>query len=332
MRVSGVLTALMFMTFPVAFLAQTKADNPLTPHQFPLAELPIVARVLLPKEPDWIALGFGSVWVVNYKPDRLSRVDPVSGRLIADIPLGPDACLGVVITLERVWVATCGDGVVNEIDPRTNAVVRRISVPITTGREGAFAVADGSFWIPVNRPDASSSVVARIDAGSGRVLYSIPVGARTDVVIAGFGAIWAASSATDTVYRIDPSRNVVTARIAVGPTPKFMAAGEEAVWVQNQADGSVSRVDPHTNREVVRIEAGAPTKWGDIATGDGAVWLSVNGKPVTRIDPQSNRVTHQFVGGDGADAIRFGAGALWVADHKHGELWKINVRELRPAP
>jgi virginiamycin B lyase len=262
----------------------------------------------------------------------LSRVDPVTGHLLADIALGPDACLGVVIALERVWVATCGDGVINEIDPTTNAVVRRISVPITTGREGAFAEANGSLWIPANRPDSSSATVARIDARSGRVLSMIPVGARTDVVIAGFGAIWAASSATDTVYRIDPSRNIVTARVAVGHTPKFMAAGEEAVWVQNQADGSVSRVDPGTDRETARIETDAPTKWGDIATGDGAVWLSVNGKPVTRIDPRSNRVTHQFVGGDGADAIRFGAGALWVADHKHGELWKIDVRHLRPAP
>jgi virginiamycin B lyase len=332
MRVPGVLTALMLVTFPVAFFPQTKADNMLTARQLPLTELQIVARVSLPKEPDWIALGFGSAWVVNYKPDRLSRVDPVTGHLLADIPLGPDACLGVVIALERVWVATCGDGVINEIDPSTNAVVRRISVPITTGREGAFAVADGSFWIPANRPDASSSAVARIDAQSGRVLHSIPVGARADVVIAGFGAVWAASSATDTVYRIDPFRNVVTARIAVGHTPKFMAAGEEAVWVQNQADGSVSRVDPRANRETARIEADAPTKWGDIATGDGAVWLSVNGKPVTRIDPRSNRVTHQFVGGDGADAIRYGAGALWVADHKHGELWKIDVRQLRGAP
>lgn len=332
MRVSGVLIALMMVAFPMAFLAQTKPDNTLTVHQRPVTALPIVARIPLPKEPDWMALGFGSVWVVNYKPDRLSRVDPVTGHLLADIALGPDACLGVVIALDRVWVATCGDGVINEIDARTNAVVRRISVPITTGREGAFAIANGSFWIPANLPDASSSAVARVDVRSGRVLSLIPVGARTDVVIAGFGAVWAASSATDTIHRINPSRNAVTARVAVGHTPKFMAAGEGGVWVQNQADGSVSRVDPRANREVARIEAGAPTKWGDIATGDGAVWLSVNGKPVTRIDPQTNRVTHQFVGGDGADAIRSGAGALWVADHKHGELWKIDFRQLRPAP
>ena len=107
-----------------------------------------------------------------------------------------------------------------------------------------------------------------------------------------------------------------------------MDAGEGAVWVQNRYDGSVSRIDPATNREVARILAWAPTLAGDIAAGGGAVWLSVNGMPVTRIDPKTNTVTHQYVGGDGVDAIRWGAGALWAADHVLGQLWRIDDRRI----
>lgn len=328
-RTSLLLLAAILVTNPLSRLrAQSPSDSALAGERHPLTELRIVARVPLAKSPDWIALGFGSVWVVNYSPDRVSRIDPKTTRVLADIPLGPNACLGIVIALARVWVATCGDGVINEIDPGSNTVVRRIAAPIKPGREGAFAFADGSFWVPANADDSSSAAVARIDAKSGSLLSTIPVGRRSDEVITGFGAVWAAGSGTDTVYRIDPSRNLVSARIAVGPSPKFMTAGEGAVWVQNRTDGSVSRIDPRRNLEVARIEAFAPTAWGDIATGAGAVWLSVNGKPVTRIDPRTNRVTHQFAGGDGADAIRFGAGALWVADHKHGEVWKIDVSRI----
>jgi streptogramin lyase len=156
----------------------------------------------------------------------------------------------------------------------------------------------------------------------------IRVSARSDVVVAGFGALWIASSATDTVLRIDPLRETIVARIAVGPSPKFMTVGSGALWVQNRRDGSVSRVDPATNREVARIEAHAPTEWGDIAAGEGAIWLAVDGTPVTRIDPRTNRVSDQFVGGSGADAIRVGFGALWVADHEHGEVWQVDVRQL----
>jgi len=57
--------------------------------------------------------------------------------------------------------------------------------------------------------------------------------------------------------------------------------------------------------------------------------LSVDGLPVTRIDPRTNTVTHQFVGGSGADAIRWGVGSVWVADHKIGQLWRIDPARIR---
>ena len=296
----------------------------------PLETLPVVARIDLPTSADWIAFGFGSVWVVNYRPDRVSRIDTSTNRVTADIPIGRNGCLGVVSAAGRIWVPTCGDGVINEIDPAVDSVVRRIPAPITRGREGAFAFADGSFWIPDNVTDSASGTVVRLDARTGALLARVATGARSDVVVAGFGSVWVASSAEGVVVRIDARNNQVVARIPVGQSPKFMTAGEGALWVQNRQDGSVSRVDPATNREVARIEARAPTRAGDISAGGGAVWLTVDGMPVTRIDPRTNAVTHQYVGGDGADAIRWGAGALWVADHKIGQLWRIDASRIVP--
>ena len=84
-------------------------------------------------------------------------------------------------------------------------------------------------------------------------------------------------------------------------------------------------MDPRTNREVARIQTGAPTRAGDLAAGGGAVWYSVDGAPVIRIDPNTNRVTHAYVGDSGADAIRVGDGTVWVADHEHHRVWRIPV-------
>ena len=299
--------------------------------RIPLDRLPVVARVDIPSSADWITFGFGSVWVVNYRPDRVSRIDAATNRLVADIPIGRNGCLGILSALDRVWVASCGDGMINEIDPARDTVVRRIPAPIGRGREGAFAFLDGSFWIPDNVTDTASSSIAKIDAKTGATLARVTTGSRSDVAIAGFGSVWVASSGENVVVRVDPASARVVARIPVGKSPKFMAAGEGAIWVQNRTDGSVSRIDPSTNREVARIEARAPTQAGDISAGGGAVWLSVNGKPVTRIDPATNTVTHQFVGGEGADAIRWGAGALWVADHKIGQLWRIDASRIGAA-
>jgi YVTN family beta-propeller protein len=297
--------------------------------QRPLAQLPVAARISIPSSADWITFGFGSVWVVNYRPDRVSRIDGSSNRVIADIPIGMNGCLGIVEALDHIWVATCGDGVLNEIDPRRDSVVRRIPIPVRRGREGAFAFANNAFWIPDNVADSGSTSIARVDARTGAVTAHVATGSRSDVAIAGFGSVWVASSGENVVVRIDPARNTVVARIPVGGSPKFMAAGEGAVWVQNRSDGSVSRIDPATNREVARIQARAPTRAGDIAAGGGAVWLSVDGKPVTRIDPRTNSVTHQFVGGTGADAVRFGLGSVWVADHRIGELWRVDAGKIR---
>ena len=294
-----------------------------------LTDLPVIARINIPSSADWITFGFGSVWVVNYRPDRVSRIDASTNRVTADIPIGPNGCLGIVEALDRIWVATCGDGNLNEIDPKRDSIARKVPVPIRRGREGSFAYADGSFWIPDNVADTGSTSIAKVDARTGAVTAHVTTGARSDVAVAGFGSVWVACSAENVVVRIDPRTNAIIARIPVGGSPKFTAAGEGAIWVQNRADGSVSRVDPSTNREVARIEARAPTRAGDIAAGGGAVWLSVDGKPVTRIDPKTNMVTHQFVGGTGADAVRFGLGSVWVADHRVGELWRIDARKIR---
>ncbi|MDQ6613123.1 MAG: hypothetical protein M3Y64_11865 [Gemmatimonadota bacterium] len=324
-----VCLALLAMAEPESLRAQPQISPALLRARIPLDSLPIVARIDIPNSADWIAFGFNSVWVVNYRPDRVSRVDARTNKLLTDIPIGRNGCLGILADKKRIYVATCGDGVVNEIDPKTDSIVRRVPVPIKRGREGAFALLNGSFWIPDNVSDSASSSVVRVDMQTGKTVARIPTGARSDVIISGFGSIWVASSGTNVVTRIDAQSNVVIAKIAVGDSPKFMTAGEGAVWVQNRADGSVSRINPSTNLEVARIEAQAPTQAGDITAGGGAVWLSVDGLPVTRINARTNLVTHQYFGGKGVDAIRWGAGALWTADHNIGQLWRIDYKRIK---
>ncbi len=318
----------LFLVLAVAGDVRAQAPSGIAAVQLSLDKLPVVARIDLPSSADWIAFGFGSIWVVNYRPDRVSRIDSATNTVRADIPIGRNGCLGILADARRIVVPSCVTGVVNEIDPAVDSIVRRVPVPITRGREGSFAMSDDAYWIPDNVHDSLSSTVVRIDRTSGALVARISTGARSDVIITGFGAVWVASSSANTVARIDPKTNAIVATIPVGESPKFMTAGEGAVWVQNRKDGSVSRIDPSTNREIARIAAAAPTPAGDIATGGGAVWLSVDGKPVTRIDPRTNAVTHQFVGGSGADAIRWGYGAAWVADHRVGQLWRIDTGKL----
>ncbi len=127
--------------------------------------------------------------------------------------------------------------------------------------------------------------------------------------------------------RVDPRTNAVVATIPVGKSPRFLAIGEGSVWTLNQGDGSISRVDLATNRVVATIEAGIPGGGGEIAVGEGSVWATSFGYPITRIDLATNTVAQQFFG-PGGDAIRVGLGSVWLSNLRAGNVWRIDPRRI----
>ncbi|HTL12167.1 MAG TPA: hypothetical protein VL588_06755, partial [Bdellovibrionota bacterium] len=107
------------------------------------------------------------------------------------------------------------------------------------------------------------------------------------------------------------------------------AAGEGAVWSLNQADGSVSRIDPATGTVTATIDVGVPGGGGDIKVGEGGVWVTAFGTPVSRIDPATNRITHQYTGSAG-DALNVGYGSVWLPAHGPNgpEIWRISASQV----
>ena len=63
--------------------------------------------------------GAGSVWQTDYENNALLRIDPVTGKVLAKIPVGLQP-LGVAVTAGAVWVANEHSGSVTRIDPATN--------------------------------------------------------------------------------------------------------------------------------------------------------------------------------------------------------------------
>ena len=303
--------------------------------RLPLDSLPVVARISVPARPDWLAMGFGSVWVIDYRPPSLVRIDPATNQIAASIPLGGHACLGIAVTAVALWVADCEHHTVAQIDPAKNVVVRTLSLDFKVDDEGAFAAVDGSLWLLVTDSTAATATLIRANAQTGATQARIVVGAGSYVVAGDSTGLWVSNTHGAAVMRVDPRKNAVVASVPVTPRPKFLTVGAGGVWVLHQRTGSVSLIDPDSNEFAASVPANVPTPWGDIATGAGAVWVSVDGTPLTRIDPATHAVTHQFTGGSGADAIRFGFGSLWVSDHDHGEVWRIDpgrISALRAAP
>ena len=316
------INRLLYSVAAAAAIGGTPAKGPdLKAVQRPMTDVHAIAKFSIPGFPDWIAIG-DSVWISNKPKSSISRLDPKTNQVAATIPVGKAPCAGLAVGFGSVWVPQCGDGTVWRVDLASQKLVTSIPTGVAD-TEGGIAAGEGSVWMPSD----ASGVLSRIDPSSNRIVSKIRISPGSYTAITSQGSVWITSSKNNLVTRVDAKREKVTATIPVGPTPRFLAAGLGAVWVLNQGDGSVSRIDPAANRVSATIAVGVPGEGGDIATGEGAVWVTAIGTPLSRIDPATNRVTKQFVG-KGGDALRVGLGSLWLANHEFQEVWRIDPKGL----
>jgi virginiamycin B lyase len=292
------------------------------------ATLPIIKKIPIGGDADWLAIGFGSVWVTVAKNNEVVRVDPVRNVVQARIPVDKEPCYGIGIGLDRVWVLNCQSKTLTRINPKTNVVDMRVPVKIDDSGEGSIAVDDHYVWYASNE-DGHSGTLSQVEVKTGRKLKGIAVGKDTGVVKLAFGSVWAISSGEGNVYRVNPTTRKVTAMITVAEGPRFTTEGAGSLWVLTQSDGNVSRIDPATNKVTAVIPVHVPGKGGEICYGGGFIWVTMDGTPVTRIDPATNKVIDQYGNYSKADGIRYGFGSVWVSDHGKGELWRIDPGKMR---
>jgi YVTN family beta-propeller protein len=315
------LNRLVYLVAAVA-LGATHTDGPeLKAVQHPMSELHAMAKFSIAGSPDWVAIA-DSVWISNKPKNNISQLDAKTNRVGAVVGVAKDPCSGLAIAFDSIWVPICSDGSVQRVDVKTQKIVATIPSGVAN-TEGGITAGAGSIWMPSD----AAGVLSRIDPATNKVVakISIPDGSFTAVFDA--GSVWITSTKHNLLTRVDAKSDKVTAKIPVGPTPRFLAAGLGSIWTLNQGDGSVSRVDPGTNKVSATIEVGVPGEGGDIAVGEGAVWVTAMGKPLSKIDPATNRVVTQYVG-KGGDALRAGLGSLWLSNHEFHEVWRIDPKGL----
>ena len=312
-------------TAAAAVLAQPAATKkPGVPSvQRPLSALVPDAVISVPGSPDWIGID-QAVWISNGPRNNVSRIDPKTNQVVANVDVGSKPCAGLANAFGSVWAPVCGDKKLVRIDPKTNRVTASIPMEFPDS-EGMLAAGFGSIWIVTDK----TGTLARVDPAQNKVIAKISIAPGSYDIAAGEGAIWATSVEKNLVTRVDPATNRVAATIPAGKTPRFLATGEGSVWVLNQGDGSVSRIDATTNKLAATIEVGVPGFGGDIAVGEGSVWVTAYGIPMSRIDPKTNRVVVQFAG-PGGDGTRVGFGAVWLSNNQQHNVWRLDPKKIVP--
>jgi streptogramin lyase len=228
----------------------------------------IVAKIGLPGEAcSGLASGFGSVWVpVCGKKPALVRVDAQKSKVIATLPISPAGEEGGIATsTDSVWMVTDKAGTLNRIDPATNSVRQKISIP-----PGSYnpIFSNGVVWVS----GVESGVVTAVDADSGEVLDSIPVGANPRFLTAGGGSIWTLNQGDGSFTRVDEKGRKVLAGVQAGipGTGGDIDYGADSVWL-TVFDVPLTRIDATANK-VVRQWVG---KGGDsLRFGFNSLWIT----------------------------------------------------------
>lgn len=273
-----------------------------------------------------------AVWVLLNRngtvDDVLVRVDPATDRVVARVPVGPDA-RAVAVGEGSVWVLR---SVVDRtdlvrVDPATNQVVgtRRLwtgDAQPTGALAEHLAVAGGSIWV------VSQQGLIRVDPRAGRVRTVLPDSRYSPLyLLAATGdSVWVASNAN--VERIRLSDGAPLGKVRFGDRAMLpingLVAGAGALWVFG--DAQTVRVDPGTNQAVASLPIGEPfvaVGSAPAGAGDDHTMVVRDSQTLYLLDPAANRVQAE-VPLPGAGAVAVGAGAVWVTDTRQGRLLRVD--------
>jgi virginiamycin B lyase len=313
-------TLIGLFTIVFAVSAASPKEGVRTPGvQIPFTSLTPEAIFPTPDRPAWI---FSSAGLFVPAKDHLDKID-VKTNKTGDPVAGLKApCGGMVSAFGSLWVPTCGDGSLARLDPKTFKSTATIASG-TDDVRGALAASADSIWLLTD----AKTTLSRIDPDQNAVVGELRVPAGCSSLTFGETALWLACPNENKVLRINPATNLIEKTIDVSTQPRALAVGAGSLWVLCAKEGIVDRIDPKTNKVAKSIELDVPGAKGAIAFGEGFVWVTLTGFPLTRIDPQSESVAQQFYGAGGG-GILISPGAIWLSNTETGTLLRIDPKRV----
>jgi YVTN family beta-propeller protein len=274
----------------------------------------VVASIPTGVRPAHVAAGAGYLWVANLGDDTVTQIAPRERSVVSTTAPGMTVG-GVAADARGVWVGDIRRTRLVRLDPSFHrpSVVRSVRVaPFPEGYgqfgQNPMATGYGSVW-----SGRVFGAIARVDAGTEKVVARTSVGNDPSAIATGAGSVWITDSDDNTVTRLDPaSDGAVIGTTSVGQGPAALAVGAGAVWVANTRADTVTRIDARTGTVTHTIPVGRrPT---GVAVGEGAVWVanSLSGS-LSRIDPQTKRVEATVDVGEAPQGVAVSHGLVWVS-------------------
>jgi YVTN family beta-propeller protein len=251
-----------------------------------------------------VAYGFGSIWVANHHANDVTRLDPDTLEVIAQIKTGSGPAW-LAITDDTVWVSNQNAVGVTRIDPLTNTA----SAPFGDKPPcGPLAVAGGMVWQfacdshRYVRFDAKTNASTEVPGDAG---FLLAVGQR---LFAG---------PDKGLVEIDPATGSVVRQLsASGGWP--VASDGTTIW--SITDSTVLRNDIETGEELVALPV--PGAANPAANPD-RLWLPVGKHGVDEIELPSYRTLRTIEILPSPLIAIEAAGYLWITNFDTNTLWRL---------
>ena len=297
-----------------------------------------LAAVPVGRAPGEIAIGGGSVWVLNNDDLTISQIDPQTRKVVNTFAAGAGP-LRLAYGDGSLWVGSiAGRPLLNpdlaslaRIDPSaTSLPAQVITLPRrvlnTINDEGndaswarKLAVGNGVVWVA-----SSDGSVYRIDPTSGRIVATVR-GLHSGSVALDPSGVWALGTDVDRGYisLIGARTNSVITHMTV-PSANIGAAtvGDGALWFTGHGQGEHGATAGIGQESLWRVRVGDTTSVNlgigpgapGIALGAGSVWvINSEADTVIRVDPVTLRVL-KIIRLPGTPAgIAFDDGVVWVS-------------------
>ncbi len=257
----------------------------------------LMASVPLGSAPSDVAVGDGSVWVIDADDRTVSQIDAETHEVVRTFSTSATPT-DIEVGAGAVWVGnapSAGSVVptsISRLDPETGDLVE----------------------IPLGQPP------------KGHLYGLIPGISRQHIAVTD-EAVWVINPNL-TVSRIDPRSNRIVARIKA--RAENIAAGEGDVWINEGS--TLAEIDPGTSTISRRIEVDDAEGFTDVAVGGGAVWgTDPEGGNLWRVDTGSAARKRAIPLETWVAGVTFGEGAVWTTNEITDEVHRIDARGRKAA-
>ena len=188
-----------------------------TPHSFPTG----------------LAFDGQNLWIADHQADKLSCINPKTGKTIREIPSPGFWPMGLAWDGRYLWNIDSKQKKIFRVEPSDGTIVKSIDAPSSNPEGLAW---DGqTLWVS----DARSKELMKIDLSDGTAVQTIPAPALNSQGLAFDGTfLWCSDRRYNEIYMLDPgSGEVILVLKSPGPYPRGLAWDGKFVWnVDYQTD------------------------------------------------------------------------------------------------